>query len=188
MNNTDNNDNNDDDYNHKKYDKFLTAIKLYSAFKQLKYDNEPDEILSNALYLGSISAAMNKETLLHNKIHLIIIAARDIKHIYPDNFIYFQFNLLDSETEYIKKYFNQSNELIHSTITKGRRVFVHCHAGISRSATLVIAYLMKYCRMSFNGAFSYVKSKRNKINPNPGFIKQLKEYEEELGCCLGKTK
>ena len=186
MENTDNND--DDDYNNKKYDKFLTAMKLYSAFKQLKYDNEPDEILTHSLYLGSIAAAMNKEILLHNKIHLIIIAGRDIKHIYPDNFVYFQFDLLDSETEYIKRYFNQSNELIHSEITKGRRVFIHCHAGISRSATLVIAYLMKYCRMSFNGAFSYVKSKRQRINPNPGFIKQLQDYEEELGYCLGKQK
>jgi len=60
-------------------------------------------------------------------------------------------------------------------------------AGISRSATLVMAYLMKYLGMSLKEAFSTISSRRSKvpslfiqINPNPGFMRQLQKYEKEL--------
>jgi protein-tyrosine phosphatase len=58
-------------------------------------------------------------------------------------------------------------------LQSGGRVFVHCFAGVSRSATIVIAYLMKEHGLSFNSAIKFVKSKRPQINPNDGFRKQL---------------
>jgi protein-tyrosine phosphatase len=57
---------------------------------------------------------------------------------------------------------------------------VHCGAGISRSATIVIGFLMKYHNCSYNIAYNYVKNKRYIINPNPGFIDALKELESTL--------
>lgn len=54
---------------------------------------------------------------------------------------------------------------------------VHCHFGVSRSATLVIAYLMEKYRLSYEQAHAYVKQRRNFINPNPGFVNQLREYQ-----------
>ena len=50
---------------------------------------------------------------------------------------------------------------------------MHCMAGVSRSATLVIAYIMKKYKMSLDEAKKLVEAKRPFINPNPGFIKQL---------------
>lgn len=62
----------------------------------------------------------------------------------------------------------------------GRRVFIHCNAGISRSPTIIVAYVMKYLRISFEDAFNLVKKARLTINPNIGFISQLKVYENYL--------
>ena len=65
-------------------------------------------------------------------------------------------------------------------MNSGGRVFVHCFAGVSRSATIVIAYLMKEHGLSFSAAFKFVKNKRCFINPNEGFRRQLVHYQNEL--------
>lgn len=59
-------------------------------------------------------------------------------------------------------------------------VYVHCEAGISRSATVCIAYLMRYHRMSMEQAYVVVYVARPVIEPNPAFKRQLKMYEEQL--------
>lgn len=55
-------------------------------------------------------------------------------------------------------------------------VYVHCNAGVSRSASFVIAYLMRELAMTFEEAFTFVKQKRPQIMPNHGFVTQLKQY------------
>ena len=57
-------------------------------------------------------------------------------------------------------------------------------AGVSRSATICIAYLMKYKSMTLFEAYQYLKAVRPQIRPNPGFFEQLIEYEKKLynGC------
>lgn len=63
-------------------------------------------------------------------------------------------------------------------------VYVHCRMGVSRSTSLVVAYIMKYlqppCRRDASLALDYVRSKRKHVNPNYGFLLQLKAYEEAL--------
>ena len=56
---------------------------------------------------------------------------------------------------------------------------VYCRAGQSRSATLCIAYFMKYHGLSYEEAFQFVRARRPIIHPNIGFIRQLKEFEEK---------
>ncbi|CAG0920074.1 unnamed protein product [Notodromas monacha] len=63
---------------------------------------------------------------------------------------------------------------------KGGCCLVHCNAGVSRSAAVVIAYLMKSEGMTYRSAHDYLKSLRPCIRPNDGFIRQLLEYEEDL--------
>ncbi len=59
---------------------------------------------------------------------------------------------------------------------QGGVVLVHCNAGVSRSASVVIGFLMSQEKMSFDEAFSAVKTARPHIQPNPGFMSQLKKY------------
>lgn len=53
-------------------------------------------------------------------------------------------------------------------------------AGMSRSATIVIAYLMKTRGMSFQDALALVKARRPIVRPNEKFVKQLKDFEMQL--------
>lgn len=69
-------------------------------------------------------------------------------------------------------------------------MLVHCQAGISRSASIVISYLMERFSMSYDEARKYLKARRPQIDPNDGFVKQLKSYEEILKVkrdCLKKS-
>lgn len=59
--------------------------------------------------------------------------------------------------------------------------FVHCAFGQSRSATIIIAYIMKENNWKFKEAYEYVKAKRRMISPNHGFVYLLRLYEVELG-------
>ena len=56
---------------------------------------------------------------------------------------------------------------------------VHCLAGVSRSVSLVIAYFIKHCNMTFQEAYNLIKARRRIIHPNEGFVSQLKKYEVE---------
>ena len=60
------------------------------------------------------------------------------------------------------------------------KVLVHCHAGVSRSATVCIAYLMFKNNMFLEEAFEHVRLRRGVISPNLNFMQQLKEYETSL--------
>lgn len=60
------------------------------------------------------------------------------------------------------------------------RVFVHCEQGVSRSASVVCAYLMQAHRQTLNSTLAYVQSCRPCARPNPGFMQQLALWEESL--------
>lgn len=62
--------------------------------------------------------------------------------------------------------------------SKGR-VLVHCQAGISRSATICLAYLISRHRLRLDEAYEYVKKRRSVISPNFNFMGQLLNWESE---------
>ena len=66
---------------------------------------------------------------------------------------------------------------------KGKGVLVHCQAGISRSATVVIAFLMKHERLTLNDAYMLVKEKRPVISPNLNFMGSLLKFEKTSFRC-----
>jgi len=67
---------------------------------------------------------------------------------------------------------------------EGTKVLVHCKMGISRSASVVIAYVMKAKNWNLTKSFAFVKNKRNCIKPNENFLKQLEVYEGILNARL----
>lgn len=66
---------------------------------------------------------------------------------------------------------------IDTVVSNGENILVHCMAGVSRSASVVIYYLMKKFHLSWERAKEIVRSKRHIINPNASFQMQLKMYE-----------
>ncbi|CAH1402495.1 unnamed protein product [Nezara viridula] len=71
-------------------------------------------------------------------------------------------------------------DLIAKVKEEGGRTLVHCVAGVSRSASLCIGYLMKSKGMSLEEAYNHVLSCRPCIRPNNGFFEQLIQFEKEL--------
>lgn len=57
-----------------------------------------------------------------------------------------------------------------------QKIFVHCAAGRSRSASLVVLFIMRYKRMSLKEAFKLVQRKRPIVYPNEGFRLQMAKY------------
>jgi len=85
----------------------------------------------------------------------------------------------DDKNEDIKSIFDGCHEFIDEHI-KVRDVVVHCAAGVSRSATIVISYIMKKCGYTYMEAHDYVRARRSIISPNSGFTMQLIDYEFDL--------
>jgi len=79
----------------------------------------------------------------------------------------------------ISRYFHRTTEFIHRAVTGGGLVAVNCYMGLSRSASVVIAYLMTKHDMSLERALGFVKKSRN-VRPNEGFVRQLKDLELSL--------
>lgn len=86
-------------------------------------------------------------------------------------------NIYDDEEEPIEKYFKKSANTIEKNLTLGKTVLVHCGMGVSRSAAIIIAYLMLKHNMTYDLAFTLLKKLRPCINPNSGFVKKLKALE-----------
>jgi len=138
------------------------------------------EIIPQKLYLGSLFSAQNKELLMSHKITHIIMAAEPLLAKFPNDFKYMKIPAQDEENFNIAQYFQESHSFIDEAFEEGGVVLVHCIAGQSRSASIVISFLMNSNNMSFSEAFQYVKDRREFINPNPGFKKQLQNYGEKL--------
>ena len=90
--------------------------------------------------------------------------------------LYNKHDIADYASEDIYKLFNQNNQWMEEMLNEGRTILVHCAAGVSRSPSFVIAFLMWKKKMELQAAFDLVKSKRNVIRPNAGFMKQLQRY------------
>ena len=84
---------------------------------------------------------------------------------------------MDSTDQNILKHFRDCFDFIRNALASRHGVMVHCHMGFSRSAAVVIGYLMHSQRLTYDQAFGLVRKKRI-VGPNSGFIRQLKLFEE----------
>ncbi|CAI2383030.1 unnamed protein product [Moneuplotes crassus] len=138
-----------------------------------------DQILSN-LYLGNIIAATCEEILEENGITDILTMGNDMEPQFPGRFQYKVCELHDIDTEDIHQFFHEGIDFIQQALDQGGTVLVHCAGGISRSSTMICAYLMKTNSWTFSQALEFVKTKRF-VCPNYGFRKQLLKFEAEEG-------
>jgi len=138
---------------------------------------EASQIIEN-LWLGSLQSSCNREALKERDIDTIVSAILGATANYPFDFDYERAKLKDVDGEIIIPEFKRLLPLIHNKIVSGKGVLCHCHAGRSRSASIVAAYLIRYHNMTAKEALAFIKEKRSQIDPNPGYVKQLEEFEQ----------
>lgn len=135
------------------------------------------EIIQNKLFLGDIFDANNTNFLNRNNItDVVCVAADAIINNSDKNVTIHKFNLTDDYECNISHYFDEITEVIH----KKDIVLVNCMAGVSRSATIVLAYLMRYYNFNLKDAFIYVRKRRSQICPNKKFMEYLLEEEKRI--------
>ncbi|XP_018319646.1 dual specificity protein phosphatase 18 [Agrilus planipennis] len=99
----------------------------------------------------------------------------------PSNVIkYTRIPVYDNLSSNLLEYFESCADAIHEEASNNRNVLVHCVAGVSRSASICIAYVMKYNKFNLLQAYNYVKERRPIVRPNCSFINQLISFENTL--------
>lgn len=129
------------------------------------------EIISG-LYIGAYSDTTDKYTMLELGITHVI----NLSQIVNENEFYFDIyniNVNDYPDSNISIYFTKTSRFICNALVNNRKFLVYCFAGMSRSVSIVIAFLIKKRHMTFNDAFNLVKEKHPCTQPNSGFIQQL---------------
>ena len=138
------------------------------------------------LWLGSKIHAYDQDLMMGykeipNKISLIINISQKIENKFETEGIsYMQIPFCDVIDSPMIDYFDETFRCIEQARLRNEIVFVHCRMGISRSATIVIAYIMRFLKTPFLEALKIVVEKRPIVEPNIGFIRQLEQYEKIL--------
>ncbi|CAL8386008.1 unnamed protein product [Boreogadus saida] len=140
----------------------------------------PTRILPH-LYLGCQRDVLNKDLMQQNDIVFVLNASNTCpKPDFISDAHFLRVPVNDSFCEKILPWLDKSVEFIERAKASNGRVLVHCLAGISRSATIAIAYIMKRMDMSLDEAYRFVKEKRPTISPNFNFLGQLLDFEKKI--------
>lgn len=139
--------------------------------------------INQKIYLGSRPKPEHIETLKNEGI-THIVSCLDMEKYSNVVFLDKDFQTLflpvkDNISEDITSTFTRFFDFISTSQNSSTKAkfLVHCEVGVSRSATLVIAFLMHHEHKNFINTFNYVRSKRAKILPNIGFASQLQKLE-----------
>ena len=143
------------------------------------YASNPFKILTH-LYLGCRNVATCLPGLRESNVTRILNVTSSIPNHFQslEGFVYKQIAVEDNLDVDMTEHFSGAFQFIEEARACGEAVLVHCHAGRSRSVTIILAYLMKYYRHTLESALEYVKQRKPDINPNISFIWQLQNYVE----------
>nr|CAD1829830.1 unnamed protein product [Ananas comosus var. bracteatus] len=143
----------------------------------------PSQITDN-LYIGGALAARSMYTLQHLGItHILCLCSNEIGQAdsqYPYLFDYRNFSIRDTDDEDISDLFQETSDFIDYVEYLGGKVLVHCFEGRSRSATVVLAYLILRKNLTLLEAWNMLRKVHRRAQPNDGFAKILLDLEERL--------
>lgn len=141
---------------------------------------QPTEIIPR-LYLGNAYNASNFETLSTLNIGQILNITNEIPIYFPNYFNYIQCEIRDIHNSHLLSHLDYLADTIHLHLSQSNTSsFVHCFMGSSRSASVIIAYLIKYHSYELDNAIQFIKDKRPIINLNKSFYLNLQEFQQKI--------
>jgi NDP-sugar pyrophosphorylase family protein len=164
----------------------------------------PNCVLENQIFIGTGVQAKNWKIIRDLNITHIVNCSIEHECIFSDALKYLHCRLEDSLEENIYRDLEKACRFIDNALNYGlddnnsdsddqddsrsrngsgsnqqAKILIHCNLGISRSSSILIAYLIRRYRLCLYSAFNYVKDKRIQTAPNQSFLKQLKHFEDK---------
>ncbi|KAM3611146.1 uncharacterized protein V6R79_014158 [Siganus canaliculatus] len=139
--------------------------------------------VTDHLYVSNARAAHDSSQLSRCKITCIVNVTETRSSCPPPDVEYLHIPLSDTPVSPLCDHFDEVADKIQQVAQHSGRTLVHCNAGVSRSAALCMAFLMKHHDVSLREAHRWLKSCRPLVRPNDGFWRQLIRYEMELRGC-----
>jgi protein-tyrosine phosphatase len=141
------------------------------------------------IYIGDISSSMNKEEMKKNGITHIVTVINGGTEMFPDDFKYKIIHINDDSWVDIGSHFDEAIDFINHALelSEHNKILIHCKRGISRSVTILMAYLLHMENSQkkiiddliderIEEYVKLIKNRRPIANPNKGFIESLKHY------------
>lgn len=166
------------------YGRLRHMYHYYISYNEFSANNVIDNI-----YIGNVYDAHNTDELNTHNIKNVISAVTGFDGIYDDSFNHLSLNLIDNENQNIIHYFEITNHYIDNIVSKNisssseekkQKILIHCICGVSRSVTILLAYIIKKYNYTPQYALKIVQKKRKIANPNSNFMKQLWTYYEKI--------
>jgi protein-tyrosine phosphatase len=142
------------------------------------------DVINDYLYISSWPAAQDAVALEQCKITKVLRLFSDHDkpkyELISPGIEYKNVIVEDAEDVSLDSFCLTAALVLKEWIAQDQKILVHCVAGISRSATLVIYYLMVHQKYTLPNALRFIRSARGCVNPNDGFLAQLIELHKEL--------
>ncbi|KAG9131214.1 hypothetical protein Leryth_006072 [Lithospermum erythrorhizon] len=147
-------------------------------------NTEKPALVAGSLFIGGALAARSVFTLQQLGItHVLCLCSNEIGQSdsqFPELFEYKNFSISDDEDASIGGLFEEACDFINHVENLGGKILVHCFEGKSRSATVVLAYLMLRKNFTLLEAWNTLKRVHRRAQPNDGFAKILLDLDRQL--------
>ncbi|KAJ3575509.1 hypothetical protein NP233_g1049 [Leucocoprinus birnbaumii] len=139
----------------------------------------PGHTTTGALFIGSFAAVQDKDMLREHRItHLVqVLDVPWLPAFEKDGFSTYRISIDDATNVDIRPYLEAACNYIDAALRSGRNCLVHCQQGVSRSAAIILAYLIRNRSMTLDHALAFLKRKRACVKPNSAFIQALQDWE-----------
>lgn len=132
------------------------------------------------LAIGSIGSAYSLDGLINAGITHVLCLSRVIRLKHPSKFIYKRVIMEDKPDFSIELCWEECFAFIEEAkAVNNGKILVHCYQGVSRSATIICAYLIKFAGLSLMQALEAVRDVRPQVGPNAGFLLKLRQLDRE---------
>lgn len=148
--------------------------------------------ISERLFVGDLASACNNDAMREQGITHIVSVFNGTIEMFPNEFKFKAIHINDDPWVDIGKHFDESNTFIDEALkVSGSKVMIHCQRGVSRSVTLMMAYLLLKMNQSkkipqdettkiITDVLSQIKEHRSIAEPNAGFLDSLKLFVYRL--------
>ncbi|KAL4436018.1 hypothetical protein ABPG74_022253 [Tetrahymena malaccensis] len=133
------------------------------------------------IYVGNYLSAMDQKNLMKENItHIINCSPSDCPNLFENDFTYLNINIQDNWKTNLFLVIYIILDFLRNALQQNGRVLIHCNQGISRSPSIVIAYLIYTEKINANIALEKLKKKYPYADPNLDFQIQLNEMYKEV--------